>query len=55
MLGFRILLHIPLSLFLFASLGRVTGAPVEGVELRQLTPENFKTSVAQGVWCVDIG
>ncbi|KZP14103.1 thioredoxin-domain-containing protein [Athelia psychrophila] len=54
MRGFQILLQLPVSLLLLAtSIRHVVAAPVADVELRQLTPDNFKSSVSNGVWLVE--
>ena len=46
MKAFQALLHLPLSLILTSF---AQGAPVK-VELMQLTPDNFNSSIAKGVW-----
>jgi hypothetical protein len=45
---FRSLFHLPPLLLLFSF---AIAAPVElDLELLQLTPDNFKSSIANGVW-----
>ena len=51
MRAFQTLLHLPLSLLWTSFVHGAIAAPVEvEVELMQLTPDNFNSSIANGVW-----
>lgn len=49
MRAFQAFLQLPISLLVTSFALEATTAPIEG-ELKYLTPDNFKSTIAKGVW-----
>jgi thioredoxin domain-containing protein 5 len=52
MRAFQAFLQLPISLLVTSFALEATTAPIEG-ELKYLTPDNFKSTIAKGVWFIE--